>query len=149
MIKTGEVSTRAVRRVRSQGLTISESPDSSMPVLPEDITAISPEEVMQLFSEVCSWLDYVEVQYAAAQIDHKAEDQKLEETEAKEQIKHRSEKHVSVMKAFTYDNPQVEAQRREALMAYAHEKMLGTVYNSLERKKFLLSRELTRRSYGD
>lgn len=145
MIRTGEISTRAMRKVKNQGFELAESPDYKMPQLPADITEVHEQDVMILFTEVCAWLDYTEVQHVAAQIDHKQEEQKFNELEAKEQIRHKAEKHVTTIKAYTYDKPEVEHQRKEVLMAYAHVKVLETVLNSLERKRFLISREISRR----
>lgn len=148
MYEPGEASARAARYARRLGFNLATEPEFDIPNLPQDITSISGSELMELFTELTSWLDYVDVCVASAQIDEKQENQKLEEAEAKEQVRHKAEKTVTVVKALVINVKEVLEQREAALTAYAKKRMLETIFNSLERKRFVVSRELTRRQNG-
>lgn len=149
MYEPGEASSRAVRYARRLGFQLATEPELDIPSLPADITSVSDQELMGLFTEITSWLDYVEVCVASAQIDEKQENQRLEEAEAKEQVRHKAERTVTVVKALVINDDVVISQRERSLSAFAKRKMLETVFNSLDRKRFVVSRELTRRRYGN
>ena len=144
--RLGESSIRAVRKLNIQDLKLPERPENAMPSLPADITAESGEELMVLFGEITCWLDYIETQLYAAQIDEEFEKQQLEEMHALEQIQNKGEDKVTTMKAMAFANDDFLEQREKAHQAYAYRKMTETIYNRMERARFIVSREITRRS---
>lgn len=144
--RLGETSSNAVRRIKLDGLSLPERPENEQPTIPQDITSVDPVDLMELFAEVNSWLDYVEVQLAAAQIDEKFEEQQLEEIQALEQIAVRDEKNVATMKARAFESDDFLSQRERVLKAYGYRKIMETLYNRLERARFIISREITRRT---
>lgn len=149
MLRLGDTAAKAGRWVRNQGFQLNdEEPDYSTPVLPTDITAVLAEELMVLFGQVNAWMDYTEVALAAARIEEKQEQQELEHIKAELQIEHKAEKTVSATKAHMLMDDEYSKQEQAALQAYARVQMIETVYNSLERKRFILSRELSRRQGG-
>jgi hypothetical protein len=135
-----------VRKLNVQDLKLPERPENSMPLVPADITAESAEELMVLFGEINCWLDYIETQLYAAQVDEEFEKQQLEEMHALEQIQHKGEDKVTTMKAMAFTNDDFLEQRDKAHQAYAYRKMTETIYNRMERARFIVSREITRRS---
>lgn len=143
-----ETSSSAVRRVRQQGLALPERPDHEQPQLPADITEIHIEDLMVKFGEVNSWLDFIEVQLAAAEIDEKHEDGKAEEMLATIQIENKNEKSVALMKAIALQDKEYNEMRGSAERAYAYRKIMATMQARLARQQFLISRELTRRQYA-
>lgn len=148
--RLGESSVRAVRKIRTDQLELPVRPDFAMPVIPSDITAISDEELMELFVDLNAWIDYAEVQLAAAQIDEEYEKLVLEELRAHEQIEASKAdiKDVTTMKAKAFDNDDFIEQRDKVHNAYGYRKVAETIYNRLDRGKFIVSRELTRRTGG-
>lgn len=144
--RLGESSNAAVRKVEYDGLELPERPVFEQPTIPQDITSIDGVELMELFAEVNSWLDYTEVQLAAAQIDEKFEEQQLEEIQALDQIAYKDEKNVATMKARAFESDDFLAQREKTLKAYGYRKIVETIYNRLERARFIISREITRRT---
>lgn len=149
MYEQNDASVRASRFVRKLGFNLPGEPEYNIPVLPSDITAISDQELMELMVQLTSWIDYTEVYYVSAQIDEKHEQQKLDQIEALEHIKRKAEKNVTTIKAAVYENPEYLAQKDAVFVVYSRRKILEVVYNSLDRKRFVASRELTRRKYGD
>jgi hypothetical protein len=149
MYEQGDASVRASRYVRKLGFSLPGEPEYNIPVLPSDITAVSDKELMELMTEISAWLDYTEVYFVSAQIDERQEQQKLDQIEALEHIRRKAEKTVTTIKAAVYESEEYVAQRDEVFLVYSRRKILEVVYNSLDRKKFLVSRELTRRKYGN
>lgn len=143
-----DTSAWAIRKVNLQGLVIPETPAFEQPQLPADITSVHASELMQLFSEFISWLDYIEVQLAAAQIDEKHEENILEEMQAGLQIDNSGEKTVTLVKAKVFKDEDFQDQREKVLKAYSYRRVIETIFNRLDRGRFLVSREVTRRSYG-
>jgi hypothetical protein len=142
----GDSSVRAVRKMNLQGLELPEKPKYSMPKIPSDISSEASENLIDLMAEISSWIDYAEVQLASAQIDEEYEKQQLAEYAATVQLEHQEETKVTVMKAKMFEDAEYLAQRDKAHMAYAYRKMIETMYNRLERAKFIVSREITRRT---
>lgn len=139
---------RASRFVRKLGFELPAEPEYDIPSIPADITSISDTELMELFNEIISWIDYTEVYYVSAQIDEEQENLKLKKIEASEQIRHRGEKTVTAARAMTYENHEYTEQQKEVFLVFSRRKLLEVVYNSLDRKQFIVSREITRRKYG-
>ncbi len=149
MYEQGDASVRASRFVRNLGFKLQGEPEFNIPVLPSDITSIQDKDLMVLLTEIVSWLEYTEVYLVAASIDEKQEQQNLDHMEALSQIRHRAEKTVTAAKAAVHENEEYMKQKNEVFTIYSKRKMLEVVYNSLDRKKFVVSREITRRKYGN
>lgn len=145
----GDASTRAIRWARNQGFKLSGEPEYDTPVLPADITSESDETVMILFGEIVSWIDWIEVQLTCAQIDEKSAEMALEKRQAELMMKSKGEKTVSASKSQAFADSDFLELRNAAFTNYSRRKMLETIFNSLERKKFVISREITRRKYGE
>jgi hypothetical protein len=146
MLRFGDASSRSVRWVRSQGFPLAREPGFDIPSLPADITDTLDPDLMILFDKVRAWIDYVEVSHVAAQIDYEQSKLELDRIQATEQIKHKAEKSVSTAKAMAYENQEFTDKQYEVNLNYGRAKMIETVYNSLDRKRFIISRELTRRT---
>lgn len=149
MYEQGDASARAGRFARSLGFKLQGEPGFAIPALPADITAMSDPDLMVLLTEIVSWMEYAEVYLVAAQIDEKQEQLKLEHMEAINAIKNKAAKTVTVAKAAIYEDEDYVKQKNEVFVIYSKRKMLEVVFNSLDRKRFLVSRELTRRKYGN
>lgn len=145
----GEASTRAQRWTRNMGFTLAEEPAYDIPTLPPDITSIEGGDLMILFAEIVSWIDWMEVQLFSAQVDERSADMALEKRQAELMIQSKGEKSVSVGKSLAFSDAEFLELRTTAFTAYSRRKMLETIFNSLDRKKFVVSREITRRKYGE
>lgn len=146
MLRFGDASSRSARWVRTQGFTLAKEPDDDIPSLPADITETLDPELMSLFDRVRAWIDYVEVAKVAADIDYEQSKLELDRIQAQEQIRHKAEKSVSTAKAMAYENQEFTDKQDEVNLNFGRAKMIETVYNSLDRKRFIISREITRRT---
>lgn len=145
----GESSTRAIRWARNQGFRLAEEPEYDIPKLPPDVTSENDQILMILFAEIVSWIDWIEVQLTCAQIDEKSAELALEKKQAELMIMSKGEKTVSASKSQAFTDDEFIELRNVAFTNYTRRKMLETIFNSLDRKKFVVSREITRRKYGE
>lgn len=60
-----------------------------------------------------------------------------------------SEASVTAAKARRVVDPEVQRVREQELQVYARRKMMQAMHASLERKSFIVSREITRRTGGE
>jgi hypothetical protein len=144
--RLGDSSVRAVRKLRNQELDLPDKPRYKLPQIPPDISSVLSEDLIVLMSEICAWLDYAEVQLAAAQIDEEYEKMILAEISGLAQLENASQSRVTLIKAKMQEDESYINQRDKTHNAYAYRKMIETMYLRLDRAKFIVSREITRRA---
>jgi hypothetical protein len=140
-LRMSEASEKAAAELKKQGLRIPNQPEDRLPRLPEDITSIHDEELMVLFGSVTSWLDYVSVQVACAEVDERASQRILDQAEASALI-------GSYKGPAAVLDPEVIRIKEELADNMAYRKLIQTLASNLERDAALVSRELTRRTAG-
>jgi hypothetical protein len=97
---------------------------------------------------VYEWIDYVEYHLVLSQIDEKDAANELEDIEGFVYVKNKSIPSVTTIKAIVSQDEDVKNAKYHALSTYGNRKLCETSFNRLERAKFILSREVTRRGYG-
>lgn len=150
-LRMHEQSEHAAALLKKQGFRLTNKPDMSIPVLPEDITSIGDEDLMDLFVELTAWNDYISVQVACAQIDERAAQRVLDYAEATALAGAHggsSADRVAVSKAKVAIDPEVRRIREDLDEKYAYRKLVETLAGNVERDAALVSRELTRRTSG-
>ena len=121
-------------------------PDFDIPELPRDITIISDDRLMQIFSEYVAWQNYAATEFAQAEVVEAKAEARVRYVEAQTMVgQWKSNDKVTVAKAALATDVQVEDARQEFLVAYAHRKMTQVILNNCERSAALISRELSRR----
>ncbi len=146
-----EHSEKAAAELAKQGLRIPNQPEDRLPRLPADITSIHDEELMVLFGAVTSWLDYVSVQVACAEIDERASQSLLDQAEASAVLssyKGPQADRITMAKANAALDPEVIRLKGELAENMGYRKLIQTLAQNLERDAALVSRELTRRTAG-
>jgi hypothetical protein len=150
-LRLSEQSAKAVADLQKQGLRVPAQPEDRLPRLPNDITSLHDENLMVLFTEITSWLDYVAVQVACAEIDERALQRSLDYAEAGALIGgwsgDRADR-VSIARAKQAVAPEVQRIQAEFAEAHNYRKLIQTLAQNLERDSALVSRELTRRTSG-
>ena len=145
-----EQSEKIADELRQQGIRVASKPlVDSIPRLPKDITSLSDEDLMDLFVNVTSWVDYMSVQVAAAQIDERAAQRALDYAEAQAMVDGWGggrDSRVAVAKAKRSLDPKVIQLHDELEERYAYRKYAETITSNLDRDAALISRELTRRT---
>lgn len=137
--------------IKDQGLRVAVKPMEDMPRLPQDITSIDDETLMDLFVSLTTWNDYLSVQVACAQIDERAAQRTMDFAENSSLIngwKGGSQDRVAIAKANVAVDPEVHKLRKDLDEKHAYRKLIEVMSNNVERDASLVSRELTRRTSG-
>jgi hypothetical protein len=152
MVSRRSVQSSAVasERLEDLGFRLEEEPERVMPRLPEDLTELGDEDLMQLFTRFVQWQTYAASQLSLAEIREADLLDALGVEEARATIaawpdNPGRDDRVSIAKAHRDQDPVVVEHRESARLAKAKRKMLATYTDNLERKAALVSRELTRR----
>jgi hypothetical protein len=143
----GDASRKAAQTIQSQGLSMSEMPETVIPVLPRDLTAVGDEDLMVLYSLLTAWADFVGTQMSAAQVDERAAERRLDHAENLLMIAS-SEKgdRVTFARAQVAADPQIVKLKDAVEEAHAYRKLIEAEFTNIERNAALVSRELTRRT---
>jgi len=139
----------ALDKFSNWGLTFNKPSDQQV-LLPQDITAISSEELGELFTKLTAWTDYIASQLVHAQLDERAALKALELSENLMLVKrmgasNRGER-VTTVKAEIATDEKIIALSNQYEEKYAYRKLVEMLLNNHERDLALVSREITRRS---
>lgn len=149
-LRMSDASEKAAADLKGQGFRVATRPlVDKIPKLPKDITSLHDENLMQLFSEFTSWVDYLSVQVSCAQVDERAAQKALDLAEANAMISGwvgGRDARVALAKAKLATDPKVISLSEALDDAHSYRKLIETMANNLERDAALLSRELTRRT---
>ena len=125
-------------------------PAYNQAVLPPDITALSSEQLAEMFTILTGWADYMSSQLAQAQIAEKKATRAVEYAESmmliiKTQTSPKGTT-VTLMKAMIDTDPEINQLRDDYDEKYAYRKLLEMMLGNQERDITLVSREITRRT---
>jgi len=139
----------AVRKFEGWGLTF-QKPEGDQVHLPPDITAVSSEELGELFTKLTAWTDYIASQLTMAQLEERAALKKKEFTENTMLVRRmgataRGERVTTVKAEIAVDDTVVELDN-DYEEKYAYRKLVEMLLTNHERDLSLVSREITRRS---
>lgn len=145
-LESARASLEARARARKEGLELPDKPKGDLPDLPRDLAELSDEDLMETFSEFTAWTNYVGGKFAIAEVDEEAAEAWLKKVEAMALVTANPGKgEIMRAKAEQAVDPEVEDAREVRLNAYAYRKVLGALYENVQRSQAALSRELTRR----
>lgn len=116
-----------------------------MPELPADVTSLSDDALMTLFSQMVAWREYAEGRLAVAAIDERLAEEELD-SRRNQAIVSGTGKTATAQKAAAADDPRVSEARSHAAHCYAIRKLTESVFNAAEGRVRFLSRDLTRRT---
>jgi hypothetical protein len=150
---TNDLSNYVLGELAAQGLGVNPNLDIPNPELPTDITVLSDEDLMILYTQFVIFSDFVNTQLSCAIIDEKEMDRQLASLESAKMMKYTAsagaKTSVTAVKALVEDDEDVYKLKIQHLQKYAYRKMLETLANNSERDSAVCSRELTRRTSGD
>ena len=139
----------AIERFQSWGLAF-EKPEDEQVKLPRDITAVSSEDLGELFTRLTSWTDYIASQLTVAQLEERAVLKKMEFLENTLLVRRmgaqvKGERVTTVKAEIAVDQDVVDLSN-DYEEKYAYRKLVEMLLNNHERDLSLVSREITRRS---
>lgn len=126
------------------------APSFDIPDIPDDITEVGDENLMQLFSEFVQWQNYAATDFAQAEVAEARAEAKTKYVEAQAMVTGWSDAKdkVTLSRAQLALDPSVIEARNDEMVAYARRKLVAVVYENCERCAALISRELSRRIGG-
>lgn len=146
-IRLGAASGWAAESLAKQGLHLWEQPETEIPVLPSDLTALDDEDLMVLYSLLTAWSDFISTQVSCAQIDERAAERRLSQEENLLMIASGANgDRVTYARAQVAADPRIVALKDVVEEAYAYRKLVESLAANVERDASLVSRELTRRT---
>lgn len=141
----------AIITLNEQGIELSLDAELEQPVLPKDITTISDEDLMEMYTKFVAYSDWVNTQLSCAVIDEKDLERRIEYAEARcfLQLHNGKNSTVTLLKAQVDADPEIAKLKEEHLQKYAYRKLIETMANNYDRGSSVCSRELTRRTAND
>jgi hypothetical protein len=139
----------AITKFEGWGLTF-RKPSEEQVELPSDITAISSEQLGELFTKLTAWTDYIASQKVMADLEERAALRKKDFTENSLLIKRMGAQvkgeRITAVKAEISISPIVVELENDYEEKYAYRKLVEMLLTNHERDLSLVSREITRRS---
>lgn len=150
VIKMAAQSGEAWDSLREQGLTLPHRPDGDgIPQMPKDITILTDEELMRLWSEIAAWQEFTSSQVGCARVDEAAALRAVERAQAAVMVSGwtgKATERVAIAKAKFLSDPASQDLMDEHERLHAYRALVETIASNLERNSALISRELTRRT---
>ena len=140
---TGSMTEHVLKELKdTTGLYLPGRPEGDIPALPVDITDLSDEDLMILYSDFIAWSDYAASQLAVASAEER-EHMRLHDLQKARSIAAPTDGSVTAARARAEDD--ASSSGYAASERYAYRKVLEAVAGNMDRDAALLSRELSRR----
>ena len=125
-----------------------EKPDYDIPRLPVELTDLGDTELMELYSRLTAYADFIAVQVSCAIIDERQSEKRLEGATSLSMYASSggSDSRVTFARAKVAVDPKIVELKADLDRDYAYRKLIESMAGNIERDTFLVSRELTRRT---
>ena len=123
-------------------------PSYDLPDLPTNLTELTDDVLMTLFSEFTGWQNYAAMQFAEAEVLEAKAQANVKLLEAQAMMLRPLNEKVTTSRAAVSTDEAIEQAKEEYMEIYAQRKLHGVIRENTERCANVLSRELTRRSSG-
>jgi hypothetical protein len=122
-------------------------PRYEIPEIPDDVTIVSDDRLMQIFFRFVAWQNFAATEFAAAEVEEERADRLVRRMEAEYMVLNwgAAKDKVTLARAQQATDPKIDAAKQVQLNAYATRKMRQVVYENCAASAAALSRELTRR----
>ena len=138
----------ATEKFKDWNLTFNK-PSGEQVDLPNDITAVSSEDLGKLMTQLTSWTDYVNSQMATAVLEERAALKRKDYAENIMLIKRMGAsakgERITIIKAEIATHPDIVELDNDYEEKYAYRKLVEMLLTNHERDLQLVSREITRR----
>ena len=145
-LQIAEASSRAISKLKGQGLTVNETFDYDSPNLPKDITSMSDEDVMDLYAKYVAYLEFINLQLWCAEVDKSEAEKDMNLNKARKKLELKSSgKAVAMIDA----EVEVDTDYRVALDKYQelshYHGLINIISDKLSKDISFINREITRR----
>lgn len=145
-LRVAEASSRTIESLKQQGLLVSERYGYDAPALPADITSMSEEQVMDLYTKYVAYLEFISLQLWCAQVDKAEAEKNLTFIRAEKKLTLKSSgKAVAMIDAEIEVDPEYKA-KADALQELSNYcGLIEIISDRLSKDISLINREITRR----
>lgn len=145
-LRVAEASSRTIDSLKQQGLLVAERYGYDAPALPGDITSMSEEQVMDLYTKYVAYLEFISLQLWCAQVDKAEAEKNLTFIRAEKKLTLKSSgKAVAMIDAEIEVDPEYKskADALQELSNYCG--LIEIISDRLSKDISLINREITRR----
>lgn len=142
----------AMESVKDQGFQLPDKPKRDQPDLPDDLTDLDDDGLLDLMREFTSWADFAGAQVGMAVIAEREAEMELERITGvvwDETLADDPKKSVTVLKMVSLKDSRVYEARKSYEDSYAYRRIVTDISDRFERDAQMLSRELTRRTQAE
>lgn len=145
-LQLAEASKRAIDKLKGQGLTLNEGYSYDAPALPQDVTSVGDENLMDLYAKYVAYLEFINLQVWCANTDKAEAEKKMVLIKAKKKLTMKaSGKAVSLLDA----EIEVDDEYREAADSFQelsnYHSLIQIMSEKLSKDISFINREITRR----
>lgn len=145
-LQIAEASSRAISKLKGQGLSVNETYGYDAPNLPQDITSMSDEDVMDLYAKYVAYLEFINLQLWCAEVDKSEAEKEMNLNKARKKLELKnSGKAVAMIDA----EIEIDPGYREALDKHQeltnYHGLINIISDKLSKDISFINREITRR----
>ena len=145
-LQLAEASKRAITRLKKQGLSLNETYNYSPPSLPDDVTSMGDENLMDLYAKYVAYLEFINLQVWCAHTDKAEADTEMVVERARKKLAMKADG-----KAVALIDSEVELNDvyREKVNKYQelsnYHSLIQLMSDKLSKDISFINREITRR----
>lgn len=140
---------KSLDKLARQGIVVKKSMSIDIPTFPSDLTELADEELMEVFTQLTAYLNFLSSQLACAFIDERSAEKELDSEENMALLTAYSGKvtkdTMTVLKAQVALSPKVKELKENLELKYNYRKLIEMMHSNADRDIVLISRELSRR----
>jgi hypothetical protein len=145
-LRVAEASSRAIDTLKKQGLAVNEQYVYDAPSIPDDVTDMMEEQVMDLYAKYVAYLEFINLQLWCADVDKSEADKVLVLTKATKRLELKtSGKAVSMIEAEIEVDPEYRSKLDAFKELSNYHGLIHIISDRLSKDIALINREITRR----
>ena len=145
-LRVAEASSKTILTLKDQGLVVNEEYGYDAPSLPEDITSLMEEQVMDLYTKYVAYLEFISLQLWCADVDKSEAEKNLVLVKAKKKLALKnSGKAVAMIDAEIEIDPEYRTAADTVQELSNYHGLIQIISERLSKDISLINREITRR----
>jgi len=141
-----EASSKTITALQKQGMAVNQRFDYDAPSLPADITGMTEEQVMDLYTQYVAYLEFINMQLWCAEVDKAEADKQVSLIKAQKKLTLKgSGVAVAMMDAEIEVDPEYRAKADSFQELSNYHGLIQIISERLSKDISLINREITRR----
>jgi hypothetical protein len=145
-LQMSDASKRAIDKLKGQGLTLNEGYTYDPPSLPEDVTSVDDDELMDMYAKYVAYLEFINLQMWCANTDKEEAEKDMTVMKARKKL---SMKASGVAVALIDAEIEVDLEYRASADAFQelsnYHGLMNIMSGKLSKDISFINREITRR----